>query len=367
VDQALDVAARSGIPPQNFVCADARGRIGWTVAGAIPRRVGLDGRLPASWADGTRRWEGWLAPSEHPRIVDPPSGLLWTANARTVGGEALRILGDGGYALGARARQIRDDLLAGDRFTERDMLAIQLDDRALFLEHWRGLLLGTLDGAPAGDPRRAEARRLAEAWGGRAAAGSAGYRLVRAFHREVAERVLAPFAALARAVDPRFDPRELTQAEGAIWRLASERPPHLLDPAYPGWDALLLAALDGALASMPGSARELEARTWGESNTAAIRHPLSAALPLLGRLLDMPAEPLPGDRDMPRVQAPAFGASERLAVSPGREAEGILHQPGGQSGHPLSPWYRAGHEAWARGEAAPFLPGPAEHRLLLAP
>ena len=79
----------------------------------------------------------------------------------------------------------------------------------------------------------------------------------------------------------------------------------------------------------------------------------------------MPAEALPGDWSMPRVQSAAFGASERFAVSPGLEHEGYLHMPGGQSGHPLSPFYRAGHDAWVRGEPTPFLPGPAEHVLTL--
>ncbi|MBS1222586.1 MAG: penicillin acylase family protein, partial [Proteobacteria bacterium] len=66
-------------------------------------------------------------------------------------------------------------------------------------------------------------------------------------------------------------------------------------------------------------------------------------------------------------QTPGSGASERLVVAPGREAEGILHLPGGQSGHPLSPFYRAGHAAWATGEPLPLLPGPAAHRLRLEP
>jgi penicillin amidase len=70
---------------------------------------------------------------------------------------------------------------------------------------------------------------------------------------------------------------------------------------------------------------------------------------------------------MPRVQSPTQGASERLVVSPGREAEGIFHMPGGQSGHPLSPYYRAGHEAWVKGEPTPLLPGPAQHTLTLKP
>ena len=77
--------------------------------------------------------------------------------------------------------------------------------------------------------------------------------------------------------------------------------------------------------------------------------------------------PLPGDWSMPRVQSTDFGASERFGVSPGREAEGYLHMPGGQSGHPLSPFYRAGHEAWVRGVPTPFLPGLARHTLTLVP
>jgi penicillin amidase len=47
--------------------------------------------------------------------------------------------------------------------------------------------------------------------------------------------------------------------------------------------------------------------------------------------------------------------------------EGYLHMPGGQSGHPLSPFYRAGHEDWAAGHETPFLPGPAAHVLALLP
>jgi penicillin amidase len=75
--------------------------------------------------------------------------------------------------------------------------------------------------------------------------------------------------------------------------------------------------------------------------------------------------PLAGDDDMPRVAGPSFGASERFAVSPGREAEGYLHLPGGQGGHPLSPFYRAGFGDWAAGRPTPLLPGPMQHSLTL--
>jgi penicillin amidase len=369
LDEALDIAARAGIPAQNFVCADAAGRIGWTIIGAIPRRVGHDGRTPTSWADGSRRWDGWLSPEEYPRIVDPAEGRLWTANARVVDGDALAKVGHGGYDLGARAGQIRDDLRTLKRASETDMLRVQLDDRAVFLERWRGLLVSTLRplGSRPSPTPRAWARRQMEGWRGRASVDSVSYRLVRAFRRAVMEEALSPFFARCARADPRFDPELLRQLEGPVSRLVTDRPPHLLNPRYRSWSELLVAGVDRAAASLVAMGPDLHNRTWGERNRVTIRHPLSRALPRLSRFLDIPPEPLPGDSHMPRFQGPEEGASERLVVSPGREGEGIFHMPGGQSGHPLSPYYRAGHEAWARGEPAAFLPGTPVHTLTLVP
>ena len=379
LDQAIEIAHAAGIPPQNLIAADERGRIGWTIIGKVPRRVGFDGRTPSSWAAGSHRWEGWLTSAEVPRLLDPPSGRIWTANARTVDGPQLARLGDAGYDLGARARQIRDDLMRLERATARDMLAIQLDDRAVLLERWRRLLLATLKPAAVrDDPRRDALQRLvALAWTGHAGTGSAAYRAVREFRGTFEQQVFASLSGLGPGADGALSVRPSKQFEGPLWRLVEERPPHLLAPPYRSWDEPLLAAADALLASYgstsPGTAGkpaapgELARHPWGERNTVTIRHPLSRAVPLLGRWLDMPARPLPGDRDMPRVQGPTFGASERLVVSPGHEEQGFFHMPAGESGHPLSPHYRDGESAWERGEPMPFLPGPATTRLRLLP
>ena len=98
------------------------------------------------------------------------------------------------------------------------------------------------------------------------------------------------------------------------------------------------------------------------------KHPFSPALPgFVARWLDMPKDALPGDSNMPRVQAPDFGASERFAVAPGNEEHGYFEMAGGQSGHPLSPYYGSGHEDWVAGKPTPFLPGPARQTLHLRP
>lgn len=367
--EALDVANRIGMPPQNFVVGDAAGNIGWTIAGRLPLRSGFDPQLPADWSRGGG-WTAWLDPAEYPRILNPESGRIWTANARVVDGDALSKIGNGGYDLGARARQIRDGLFARDRFSAADMLEIQLDDRAVFLVRWRELLLDTLDAdAVQGDAARQEYRELVSDWNSRASKDSVGYRLVREFRSRVRDRT---FDMLTRpAYDEAGEGVTLPvskQFEAPLWTLLTHRPGHFLSAEYASWRDLLLAAVDGNLdhyrENYDGA---LEHRTWGERNTSAIRHPLGSAAPLLAKLLDMPRLALPGDSNMPRVQSPTYGASERFAVAPGDEANGYMHMPGGQSGHPLSGYYRHGHAAWAEGRETAFLPGEAVHRMTLHP
>lgn len=369
VAEALSVAQQMGIPPQNFVTGDASGNIGWTIAGQMPRRGGADALVPADWSTGGG-WDGWLSPDEHPQVVNPDSGRIWTANSRVVDGDALRRLGDGGYDLGARARQIRDALFDKERFVPTDMLAIQLDDRALFLARWRDLLLRVLDDdAIRESDGRATYRELVNAWTPRASTDSVGYRLVRAFRIEVRAKVFHMLTTPVRdTYGTDVDLRISNQFEGPLWQLINEKPAHMLTPNYASWQDLMLTAVDENLSHFSENWDDgLEKRTWGELNTAAIRHPLSRALPMLSAWLDMPREALNGDSNMPRAQGPGFGASERYAVSPGDEANGYLHMPVGQSGHPLSKFYRLGHDDWVRGRPSSFLPGAPVYRLVLSP
>src|SRR6185295_7647891 len=266
---------------------------------------------------------------------------------------------------GARARQIRDDLRALAQPSEQDMLAVQLDDRALLMARWQQLLLSLLTpDLLAKHPRAGEFRDTVAAWNGRASADSASYRLVHAFRTRVRETVFAAITAPCRKLDPKYAFEGFRQDEGALWKVVGERPPHLLNPRYPDWNAQLqavaLETIDYFTRNFDGP---LEKRTWGERNTLLMRHPLSPALPWLAPWIDMDQSPLSGDRHVPRVQSREDGASERFGVAPGRERDGYFEMPGGQSGHPLSPGYRAGHDAWLKGEPAPFLPGPAAHTL----
>lgn len=368
LEEAMDVAASSGIPAQNFVVADRDGRIGWTIMGAIPRRsTSLDFRLPQPGSDPSIEWSGWLTPDEYPRVIEPETGRIWSANNRMVGDPALSIIGDGGYAMGARAKQIHDGLARLDQTREIDLLAIQLDDRAVFIQRWRDLLLQILS-TPEG--RQSEAGSLVpwlEDWGGRASVESQGFRFARAFRSFTEQAVFPDITNAAAAKDERFRWRDLPRREHALWSLVSERPLHLLPLEYDSWDQLLLEAADETWREMTREGRTLEEATWGARNTSRFRHPLAAAIPWFGRYLEYGPHQLPGDWDMPRAQDPGNGASQRMVVSPGDEENGIFHMPGGQSGHPLSPHFDDSHQAWVEGRPTSFLPGPVVSTLTLTP
>lgn len=368
VAAALALAPTMGMPPQNLLVAGRDGHIGWTIAGnAIPLRApGSDPQRPADWSQPGSGWQGWAAAAQYPRLLDPDDGRLWTANNRTVDGAALDLLGNGGHDLGARAQQIRDDLRALSLFTTGNLLDVQLDNRAVLLTPWQRLLQDTLGGVH--EKALVQLRSLTAAWGNRAAPDSVDYRLVRAFRDAVHRAVLAPFVARVQQRFPAFAWPSGADAEAAVWALLREQPAWLLDPRYPTWNALLQDAARQVATTLGRQPGGLPARSWGEVNRSAIRHALSPALPgPLAHLLDMPDQPLAGDVNMPRVAAPAFGASERLAVSPGHENRGILEMPGGQSDNPLSPYYGAGHADWVAGRPTPLLPRRTRWTLTLRP
>jgi penicillin amidase len=367
LDQALQIADHAGIPAQNLVIGDRSGRIAWRLIGARPDRG--PGCTPLGFNDNHRNpgCAPWPIRSDAaPSLVDPASHRLWTANSRVVDEATLATIGNGGYDLGARGRQIRDLLATQAHFDEHDLLAIQLDDRAVFLQRWWVLLHQVVEHND--DPALKRLGTASSHWDGRAAIDSVSYRVVREFRTQVLDTLTDALLAPARApLGEDFLAPRLAQLEGVAWPMLQQRPANLLPPAYTSWDALLADAARRTEAELSAQG-PLAHRSWGERNNAAICHPAARALPAFAsRWLCMPADPLPGDRDMPRVQTPAFGASQRMVVSPGHEADGIVHMPGGQSGHPLSPYWGAGHEDWVHGRPTPFLPGKAQHTLTLLP
>lgn len=367
LDQALASADRTAVPAQNLLLVDRHGAIAWRILGPLPERADacLAHEPEPATPDTCPPWS--LSTGKSPVLRSPELVRAWTANARVVDGQWLSRLGDGGYALATRAWQIQRLLPTAGTVDESDLLAIQLDDRSPLMAQWSQLLHERA--ANAGDSSALAALSAAMAGpANRATTDSVAYRIARAWRNAVHARIADGLTAPARAaLGDDFVMPDLPQLEGVAWPLVNERPQHLLPRSFESWDALFEDAAREVRDRLQQTG-PLQARSWGETNRAHICHPLAAALPsLLGRRLCMPDDPLPGGHDTVRVQAPAFGASQRMVVAPGHEAQGIIHMPGGQSGHPLSPFWGAGHDDWVQGRPSPFLPGPARYTLQLTP
>ncbi|HEU4852090.1 MAG TPA: penicillin acylase family protein [Telluria sp.] len=368
VEGALTVAITMCVPSQNFVVGDRNGSIGWTIAGVLPRRAvhGPGSTFPLSAGD-PHLWNGTLDPAEYPRVVDPVLGQISTANSRQLAGPGAGLIGDGGFDLGARQSQLRAGLLAlGGKADTKAAYGVMLDDRALYMAPWRDRALRALDAAALRrHPHRAQLHKILQTgWNGRASVDSVAYRMTR-------EYMWAMYALLFDGVNSelsKLDEKANVSAANPRWsvvvaRLMDEQPAGWLPAGYASWQELSLAALDKVIRDRLETGKELDSATWGERNTTSIAHPISGAVPQLKRWLAAPAEQLPGDGNMPRVAGPKFGQSERFTVTPGKEEQGVFSMPGGQSGHPLSPYFLTGHSDWAQGRSVPLLPGPARHTL----
>ena len=375
VKAALRVAGAAGIPEQNLLVADVHGAIAWTIAGArfdppTPTAANFGRFLAAADVAPLRR--PLLAASGGevlPADVEPADGQLWTANARTYDDAApsqsfTAPIGDGGYDLGARAQQIRDRLTATPKFDEKTLGAIHFDDEALFLRPWAGRIAAVA----ASPTARPDVTQLLKDWNGRADADQAGYRLVGAVRKRVLDALWTawsqPLTRAGQCPVRKYDWHARFEYPAA--EALDKQPAHLLPRGFASWDAFMLAQVDATVAEMTrNGARPLAQATWGETNRSHIGHVLSRALPILSPFLDMPSVPQSGDRNMPHVAAPSFGQSERLVVAPGHEERATLSMPGGQSGHPMSPYYGAGHDDWVAGRATPLLAGTPQHVLTL--
>ncbi len=252
--------------------------------------------------------------------MNPEGGRIWTANTRVIGGNGFPLLGDGGYDTGARAGRIRDLLMARDRFAPADFLAIQLDDVNVRNRWWQALLLDELE-ARKSDPALAALIPFVRDWGERAVPGSVGYRLVARFRSIAVESLYEAY--LGRTdTGGSYAP---SQAEGPARRLLAERPEALRPPGATGWEDFLDRVLADLAAEVEAEAGGNPARfTWGDVGKAGVRHPLTRLFPWLSRFTDPLDVAVPGDRATVRAQAPGFGASERFAVSPGHEADGLF-------------------------------------------
>lgn len=364
VEQGIEVAKQMGIPVQNMLLVDSAGSAAWKPTGAYPSR-----NNPSDVAMATIDFQrvNWLQDkAELPQVINPENNRLWTGNSRVVSVAEHKELGDGGYALGARSTQIRDRLLEADSFSVEDFYQLQLDNEARFLLDWQQLLLKQLNKQPQ---RFREDIEYLKSWQACACSDSVGYTLVRHFRTQVINTTFAPIETELAKNELSLSPIK-RNLEPAIWQLINAEDKSWLPREEHTWSGYLLQMYLSAKASSLAKysdSNDMADLAWGKVNQLKIQHPFSKQIPALSTLLDMPVVEGFGDSFMPAVQGASFGASQRFIVQPGDEVNAIMTIPGGQSGHPLSAFYRSGFDDYVTQQSTPLLPGEAIHRLQITP
>jgi len=379
------VIARSWLgPPQNVLMADSTGRIGWVLSGYLPKRVGLDGSVPVSWAKPGIGWDGALDESARPMLIDPPDGVLFSANARTVPAPQAWQLGTH-FASGERQSRIAELLAAKPKLTLEDVRLIAADVNVVRSHQPAAdLLLSALKANPQ-LARSSEMISLVARWKGDADTTDLTFVLIDDFRRELAHEVLMPIFAAFDPAEPgkrsRLSMYRCFLADEPIEQLLKARPMHLLSAKYPSFDEMIASVAERVLKQRLSSNQTIGGAIDGiasPDHMQDVRHPFSqmlgARMSLSNRAirlfigeLDMPLAPLRGSQEAVRVATRGFGASERFVISPGPELTGVFSMPGGQSGHFLSPNYADGNADYVADRAVPVLPQSRAWQMLLTP
>ncbi len=128
-DDFQEAVSYFDLAAQNFVYADTAGNIGYIMSGRVPIRVeGHDGSMPVDGTTSAYEWQGFVDPMENPRLFNPETGYIVTANNAVVTPEMFPYTVTVDWAFGYRARRVEELLTATDVHTLESMAAIQFDN-----------------------------------------------------------------------------------------------------------------------------------------------------------------------------------------------------------------------------------------------
>jgi penicillin amidase len=359
----LDRVMRAWVDPvNNFSSVDVDGNISYRTVGRVPvRDIGSAwGPVPAG--DPRFEWHGVVPYDEMPRLRNPESGLIVTANQRIVDDAYPHFLGLD-YARPDRAIRLHARLDEITGATVADMASVHRDRVSVAASRWAPRLAAV---APRDEWERAAVAALA-AWDHVMAPESTAA-AVYAVCRDAVCRILAHHPSLTALRAPlddepagTFQPLELR-----IWAVATA----LLDADDTTlirdgetWESTLAAALgDGVGVLRARLGDEPADWRWGDLHVAGPRHPIGVVHPEHARRLDPPTVAMGGEWDT--VMCAAHAVGHGFGVTSTSVARYVFDAadwdrsawivPLGASGDPDDEHFADQQAAWARGELVPM-------------
>lgn len=328
----------------NFAYADVDGNIGYQVAGLLPVRKNCAGDVPADGSTAACEWDGFIPFDELPSKLNPPSGMIVTANQNPFpAGYRYRV--GGGFDPGYRSRQIAHLLSARALWRAQDMLAVQKDVYSAFTHFLARQAVAAYDERGRGNRSLGEPAEILRAWNGQMeknlAAPMIASLLYQHLRRGVVERAAPGKALLYRG----------SMAPAVIERLLRERPKDWFDD----YDSLLLKAFDDALEEGRRLQGDKAAKwSYGRYNRLKIAHPVGGQLPGVGKYFNIGPVENNGGTTTVKAAGNTFGPSMRMVADASDWDHSLLNLPTGQSGHVLSSHYKDQWDAYNAGRGYPM-------------
>ena len=368
-----------GAPSQNFVYADVDGHIGYQLPGKIPIRAGIQtGDRVRDGASGKEDWTGWIPFEELPWQLDPPNGLIVSANNAAVDADYPYFIADD-WDRGERAQRILDLLTAAakDGVTTAEIAAIQNDTHLLRAD---GIIPGLLEIAKPATEDGQRVRDLVSSWNRRCDTNSRGCAAYASVELEL----------VRRAFDDDLGPlaRDWVGSDTSA-QLLQEL---VADPANHWWDdattenvesgrAIAAAAFDAVGAQLRGTLGDPSRWTWGRLHQVTFRESTlgESGIGPLEWYFNSATKPAPGAagtidnnyyqiwRAYPNPYDPDYvpvGLGDVFEVSNGPSYRFVIDMADldgativtttGQSGNPFDRHYGDLVDEWLRGEALPL-------------
>ncbi|RRH76147.1 penicillin acylase family protein [Falsigemmobacter faecalis] len=339
-----------GLIDHNLVAADRQDTIGVQVRARIPERDRKNGWLPVPGWDPAFAWRGIIPFARMPREENPGSGIIVTANNRTVPEDWPDYICTDCHP-STRAKRIRSLLSTGAKFSPADMLDLLYDHSSAVAKEFAARFLARL---PQAGPGREMVLAL-QGWAGDMEAGKLAPTVYYTLRQQMT-RILARRSGLDQVAGQEIAklPPGISPLTHLWWALPDQLrrdDTSLLGGA--SWDEVIDQAISEC-------AEGFLPRPWGEAHRPVFAHPLTAQFKEAAGFAPASA-PVSGDGDC--VLATGALPSGGLVASYGPVAKYIWDLSDwdncswvvfhGASGIPGDAHYSDQNTPWSRGTLVP--------------
>jgi penicillin amidase len=377
-NEFVELTRHIGGPGQNMIYADVDGNIGFTIPARIPIRAKGDGSLPVPGDTDQYEWKGYILFEELPRVLNPPDGIIATANARTVG-PGYKYFLSARWAGPFRTERLYQQLEGRTGLLPADMNAIQNDILSLPNKFLAAQLVAATKSNRSMDPRVKALIDKLKSWDAKATADSVETTFVEYTRHTLFHNFLSPFLGDDTSKYELWEPRSVYN--NVWWRdkvflenILRTRPNSWLPKGFADSNELLIDSANEAVSQLEKATRESDPAhwTWGRMHPLEIPHPLGRGGALRGALSIGPYE-TGGTVDTVKAMGVGHGPAMRFVADLSNFDNSLMEITTGESGQYASPYFRDQFPEWfdGRGIPAPFSEATADkmraHRLFLLP